>query len=87
MADIEVLNSTIGISIINRSANTLTVIDRPSSVAAITKTVSEYNKFYSKQILLLVSVLRYSESQVNQLGLDWDSVLTKGTSTIVSGSK
>lgn len=87
IADVEVLNTALGTSIMNRSANSLTVIDKPSAVTEIAKKITDYNKFYSKQILLLVSVLRYKESQVNQLGLDWDAVITEGASTIVSGSE
>ncbi|MGF1753583.1 hypothetical protein L4C33_08310 [Vibrio makurazakiensis] len=86
LEELNLLLSPEGVVKVNSTTSSLLVIDRPSYLRNVNKIVDNYNKVLERQILLLVTVLRYGDSDVNQLGLDWDNVLVDGSTAIISGS-
>ncbi|WP_171758848.1 hypothetical protein [Vibrio sp. RE86] len=84
--EVEMLLSEEGTVKINNTTGSLLVVERPSYLRQVKQLVDDYNQVLEKQILLLVTVLRYGDQDVNQLGLDWDSVITAGSTSIIPGS-
>lgn len=55
------------------SAGTITVKDTATVLKNIESQVSEYNKIYSKQVLLNVQVYQVERSDEDNYGIDWDA--------------
>ncbi len=72
---------------INANTSTVLITDKPSVVKEATKIAKRYNDLLDKQILLLVTMLEYSDTDTKELGLDWDGVVTSGATSVIPGSK
>ncbi|MDK9759173.1 hypothetical protein KIV40_28490, partial [Vibrio sp. D173a] len=86
MEEVEMLLSEEGIVRANNTTGSLLVVERPSYLRQVKRLVDDYNQVLEQQILLLVTVLRYGDNDVNKLGLDWDSIITSGSTSIIPSS-
>jgi hypothetical protein len=86
MEEVEMLLSEEGTVRANNTTGSLLVVERPSYLRQVKRLVDDYNQVLEQQILLLVTVLRYGDNDVNKLGLDWDSIITSGSTSIIPSS-
>lgn len=55
------------------SSGTITVTDTPYALNQIESQIREYNKIYSKQVLLNVQVYKVEVNDADNYGIDWES--------------
>lgn len=58
------------------SAGTITVTDTPEVLSRIERQVVEFNKIYSKQVMLDISVYQVKMENTDNYGLDWNAALS-----------
>lgn len=70
--------------VVNMSPNSglVTVKDIPSKVRLVERQVAEFNRIYSKQVVLNVEVYSVDNSGDEAFGIDWNAVWTSGASAL-----
>lgn len=61
------------------SAGTVTVSDTPQVLSQIESQISEFNRIYSRQVLLNIQVYQVEATDSDNYGVDWSSVWSMGS--------
>lgn len=80
--NIEALLSSDGKLSISPTAGLITVRDTPSVLFQIEKQLDEYNRIYSKQVMLHVEVYAVERSQGDDYSLNWDAVWKRASNAL-----
>ncbi len=87
LAEMTAILSSEGKVHINANTSSVLITDKPSVIKEATKIAKRYNDLLDKQILLLVTMLEYSDTDTKELGLDWDGAVTSGATSVIPGSE
>lgn len=67
---------------VNTSAGLITVIDTPAVQRQVEALVTEYNRIYSKQVMLNVEVYSVERQKGDNYSLNWDALWSRASSSL-----
>lgn len=80
--NVEALLSSEGTISISPTAGLITVRDTPSVLSRVEKQLDEYNRIYSKQVMLHVEVYAVERSQGDDYSLNWNAMWERASNAL-----